>query len=526
MAREAYELAALKKKWQASIYQGLSAGTGWTMALVILGAGLMIHLWLATIFPLSNDESYYWDWGQKLQLSYYDHPPGISWVTAINAHLGSGLLAVRLLVPFMQALASFFMLLCLREIHPQWRPRDFLLLSLATVLLPGFSLLGIFALPDAGLYPCISAALFLTLRFRSRETLGLVDGLLWGALLGLAGVFKYHALPIGAGMGLALLFARRSTFKADLGFWCSVLVAGLTMTLPVWIWNIQNDWASIRYQTEHGMGGLQLQWSGGLRTMLGILLFVTPAFAIMLLLTIKRMIRNPAALPEGVTWIILGSSLPVLLLVGGVSFFKPVLLHWLMPGLWLLLPAWVYFYSDRIAQSKRTWVLAFLLSIVLPAVLSNRSFRHSLLTHLGDKAGAIMELTVWNELNATLQVMHKTPDFAQPEACPKEGYLAGQRWYSVSQLHFLNKQKRPTISLDRGNPSYYSFRDAKVNWVGCAVTLVIAERNFRQQDYTDLIEIMQVEKIPLQLHASQKYLAINGRLIAPPSKVLKLVSGP
>jgi hypothetical protein len=52
----------------------LAAGTGWMMAFAIIGLTLIIHLSLAGSFPLSNDESYYWDWGQKLQLSYYDHP--------------------------------------------------------------------------------------------------------------------------------------------------------------------------------------------------------------------------------------------------------------------------------------------------------------------------------------------------------------------------------------------------------------------------------------------------------------------
>jgi hypothetical protein len=43
----------------------------------------LVHLWWASLgikflityfLPLSLDETYYWQWGFHLQLSYYDHP--------------------------------------------------------------------------------------------------------------------------------------------------------------------------------------------------------------------------------------------------------------------------------------------------------------------------------------------------------------------------------------------------------------------------------------------------------------------
>ncbi len=512
--------------WTDKVKLGFSAGTGWILAFFIIGLTLIVHLSLAANFPLSNDESYYWDWGQKLQLSYYDHPPGIAWITAINARLGSGLWAVRLLIPFMHALASLFLLLCLREIKADWRPRDFFLLVLAAALLPGFSLLGIFALPDAGLYPCISAALWLALRFYPQERLNIVQGASLGLLLGLAGIFKYHALPIGGGLLLALLATRRQTIRQDLGFWVSVVLAGLLMTTPVWVWNIQHDWASIRYQTQHGMGGLKLQWSGGLRSVLGMFLFVTPLMGWLLIRTVSRLLQKHSTLPAGAAALILGASLPVLILVGGISFFKPILLHWLMPGLWLLLPAMVALFADRMAEARRTWILGFCLSLILPSLLANRSFRHKLLETFGEKLGPLMELTVWTELNTAVHAQMKHPHFDQPAHCPTEGYLAGQRWFVVSQLHFLNKGSIATISLDRNNPSYYTFRDEQRNWVGCAVSMVVAAQNFRKADFMDMVEIESIEPVKLQLHASQKYLLVTGRLIAPPQRVLKPSAGP
>ncbi|WP_324948671.1 ArnT family glycosyltransferase [Oligoflexus sp.] len=498
----------------------LSTGTGWTLAVLILWLGFIFHLWLAAHFPLSNDEAYYWDWGQKLQLSYYDHPPGIAWVTSLNSKMASGLLGVRLLIPFMHTLAAFFLLQCLRYIHPDWRPRDFMMLSAATVLWPGFGLLGVFALPDAGLYPFITAALWLTLRYRNQAKLGVNQGFWLGVLLGMAGLFKYHALPVGAGLMVSLLWLRRYNLRQDFSFWCSVLVFGLVMTTPVWVWNIQNDWASVRFQTQHGMGDLHWQPEGGLRTLLGLLIFVTPWFALLMLSTIGRLWKEAPRLPRGVPLILLGSSLPLIGLILVISFFKPVLLHWIMPGFWLLLPALIALYGEAVARSKRSWILAAGLSVLLPSLLARKDFRKSLLAVLEHNAGPLMELTLWSDLNSGVQSVTKPILQHLPEHCPVDGYLAGQRWYVVAQLHFLNK-RMPVISLDRNHPSYYTFRDAGLNWADCPVTLVILEKNYRPELLSDMIAVERVEPVPLRYHASQKYLAVFGKLIAPPADVLQ-----
>jgi hypothetical protein len=508
----------IKRTWKDAVIERLAAGTGWTLALLILWLGFLFHLWLAAYFPLSNDEAYYWDWGQKLQLSYYDHPPGIAWITALSSRLGGGLLAVRLLIPFMHTLASFFLLLCLREVHPGWGPRDFMLLSAATVLWPGFGLLGVFALPDAGLYPFITAALWLTLRYRKKASLRSHHGFWFGLILGMAALFKYHALPIGLGLALTLLWLRRRLVREELSFWVSTFAWIIFMTTPVWLWNIQNDWASLRYQAE-GFGKLDWNWESGLLTLLGFFVFLTPWFAWLLLRSVQALRKKRWLFPEGVPLILLGCSVPLIVVIAAASFVKPVLLHWIMPGFWLLLPAAVALFADDLARSKRSWLLAALLSIVLPTLLARRDFRRNLVTALEGNAGPLTELTLWPDLNKGLQSIRKPIVHRLPEHCPMDGYLAGTRWYTVAQLHFLNK-RMPAISLDRSHLSYYAFRDKERNWLDCPVTLVIPEQDFRQEQYQDLIAMESVMPIPLKLHASQKYLAVTGRLIAGPEKVL------
>ncbi len=191
-----------------------------------------------------------------------------------------------------------------------------------------------------------------------------------------------------------------------------------------------------------------------------------------------------------------------------------------MPGFCLLLPALVALFADDVARSERSWLFAALLSVVLPTLISRRDFRKSLLTSLEEKAAPLMELTLWSELNKGVQSLRKPIAGQLPAHCPVDGFLAGARWYTVAQLHFLNK-RIPTISLDRNHPSYYTFRDREREWVDCPVTLVIPEKDFRPGRYSDMMTIESVHPVPLKIHASQKYLAVSGRLIGPPSRVLQ-----
>ena len=69
--------------------------------IILLGLTFILHVWLAYALPMTNDEAYYWDWGQSLQLSYYDHPPGVSYLTWLSSKLFHGNLAARALSPLL-----------------------------------------------------------------------------------------------------------------------------------------------------------------------------------------------------------------------------------------------------------------------------------------------------------------------------------------------------------------------------------------------------------------------------------------
>ena len=53
----------------------------------LLWGSVFIKFILAFFIPVLGDEAYYWFWGQNLQLSYFDHPGMVGWLTWAGSQL-------------------------------------------------------------------------------------------------------------------------------------------------------------------------------------------------------------------------------------------------------------------------------------------------------------------------------------------------------------------------------------------------------------------------------------------------------
>jgi 4-amino-4-deoxy-L-arabinose transferase-like glycosyltransferase len=476
-------------------------------------AGLCYRLWLARTIPLTNDEAYYWDWGQNLQWSYFDHPPGVSWLTALSSALGSGFLAVRFLIPWIHAVASYLLLQAsveLTHVSREEQQRLLILGALALQLIPGLSLWGIFALPDAGLYLAISLGLWIVVRIRHAPRLTLPWALAFGCSLGLAGLFKYHALPVGGGLALGLLWIRRLHLKHDLPFWCLTFVCGFVACLPVWIWNWQNDFASFRFQTQHGFGDAVWDWTLGLRSLGLLIVFLGPfAFWFFLQSLCRLMVRKELAW----RWLLLGTACPLLLLISIMSFGKPILMHWLMPTFWMLMPAALLLVAvKRIAQIGML-VYGVVMCGLLPLALGSASVRNQLLVWGDGDPGPLSELTLWPYLSEELtKQLEGWPAAPQPAACPTGGYRAAWRWYASAQLHFYKPEHGPVLNLDPDHHSYYFYRDRHLPLVGCQVALVMPKAIWEQSALNQWGTWDEQRSLLIRGHEQQAFVLVLGRI--------------
>ena len=209
----------------------------WSMIAIFAWFGL--HLMLAVTLPPADDELYYWCWAKELQPSYYDHPPMCAYLIRLaTIGFGDTLFAVRLPA----CLCTLGSLLILARLI---RPNHLIAVML---LMPLYSFGAILMTPDAPLLLFWTAYLAWLIRVHQRESAQWVIG---GVLLGLGILSKYT-------MGLAFISAAVSLLltrpiKQWIAGYVLHLLIAFVVTMPILVFNIQQNFAPLLYQWQHTM---------------------------------------------------------------------------------------------------------------------------------------------------------------------------------------------------------------------------------------------------------------------------------
>ncbi|MBY0370128.1 glycosyltransferase family 39 protein [bacterium] len=228
--------------------------TGTLLGLFLLTA---YHFWLAATLPPSPDELYYWAWAQKLQPSYFDHPPMVAYAIRFSTALfGNSLTALRLPAIGMSLVVFLVLLAIANRGILAW-----------LVFLTPLSLYGsVLITPDLPLaffwmlYALWLGRINATLDGWSHDPVTRVyraspvawsQWILGGAILGFGGLSKYTmvlAVPCAL-----VVFATRTRLRAwGPGFLLHLLIAGL-LVAPVLghFWRL--DFAPLHFQWNHAM---------------------------------------------------------------------------------------------------------------------------------------------------------------------------------------------------------------------------------------------------------------------------------
>lgn len=276
----------------------------------------MIKLILAALIPLSADEAYYWVWSQKPQLSYFDHPPMVSWLFYLGHFLEPFLHAVRWPAVILGhgILGLWFYLF--KDKIPTEKFKIWIYLVLFSPIL-GFG--SLIVTPD------LPVLFFWTLSMvfvvKSLEQQKLSSYLFLGAALGLGFCSKYHIVLFVPCL-IAYLFFEKKWKRVRWDGVILTLIVGLIFSLPVILWNFQNNFASFEFQLKHGLdkGGYELEWT--VSYLLGQILIVFP---LVLWAAIK------AKVPANLKWLIYFGWGPLLFFLL-TSFRALVEANWPMIG--------------------------------------------------------------------------------------------------------------------------------------------------------------------------------------------------
>lgn len=224
---------------------------------VMIAILFVFRLWYLSAgkIELSEDEAYQWQWSQHLALSYFSKPPLIAYTQALGTGLfGDNDFGVRFMSPLFAALLG---LCLLRFLDSRGKAREgfWLVLLLSATPLPAVgSILMVIDSLSVTFWALAMFAGWTAIREDSTKA-----WLFTGLWMGLGFLAKYTALLqiVSFFLFFLVLPEARSQFRKK-GIWMALGVVVLS-TIPVLVWNAQNDWITVTHL--HSRAGLGTPWS-------------------------------------------------------------------------------------------------------------------------------------------------------------------------------------------------------------------------------------------------------------------------
>lgn len=205
------------------------------LLLLFLGS-LLISLFAAAVLPITLDEAYYAAWGQKLSFGYFDHPPGVAFLSSISSLFSSRLGALILGIASLTLAARLFWITGNKD----WKTW---ILALVLFKFNVASLAsGILTTPDCFLVFFWLLALHEAYIATSKAPRRWLSA---GLATGLGLLSKYNMVLIGPIFLIALLKKPQGLRKPwpYLGGILAFLIL-----LPNLYWNSQNGWPTLVFQ--------------------------------------------------------------------------------------------------------------------------------------------------------------------------------------------------------------------------------------------------------------------------------------
>jgi len=304
---------------------------------ILLGGFIIVYLIRLVItqtMGLMPQDAYYYFYSEQMALSYFDHPPMVAYMLKIfTSVLGKSAAAIKTIDLIVTGLSLFsFYHLCSFFVS-KTRAIDTTLLYGTTLMI---TLLTINTTPD------VPMILFWTLSliaiYKAIFEGNIFYWILSGVLIGLSFDSKYTALFLLMGVIVFLLFSkkyRHYLFSLEL---LLLLVFFALAISPIFIWNIQNDWMSFKFQSSDRASSI-LEFNlkpkfffGNIGTQLALLL---PVLFVTLFYMFYKQAKKAISrwqMPSDSTLFLLSFSLPIIAFFAPLSLLYWVKLNWMMPG--------------------------------------------------------------------------------------------------------------------------------------------------------------------------------------------------
>jgi len=413
---------------------------------------VLIKLGIAGIIELGNDEVYYYTYALQPDWNHFDHPPLVGLLirlSTLNLYWLSGL-SLRLGAILSCAVSTIF-------IYKTGKIISNAKTGWYAALIYNFSvysgiIAGLFILPDSPQMPFWTASLYLMscILFKKEEgKWGL--WLMLGFMIGMASMSKVHGLYLWLGFGIFILMTRIK-WLINWRIYASIALT-IICVLPIFYWNIQNDFITYRFHSER-VTHHEIQLDSLVREILGEFAYQNPINFILIIVSLIYLLRNRNMLLSNVkTWLFC-MSFPMILLFWGISLFNPTLPHWAGPA---YLP--LYFIAARYCEEKEKtsgkfkWIPAsgiFLSSLLIIALfvirLSPVNFGSHNKANYGEYCPTL-DITGWENFSTDFEKLVK--EDAAHQIMKKNSFIIVSKWFPGGHIEFYTATKTglPVIGL-------------------------------------------------------------------------------
>lgn len=411
------------------------------MAAVLLALRSAVSLYVQPM----GDEAYYWVWGQRLGLSYYDHPPLQAWLqAAASALLGPGTLALRLPGWLTLAGSLYVLYLFIRRAWGEDWQRPFFVSMILLLGSPLFFIYTTIVTPDHLLVTLGLATLYLLARFLEGVDAGVPRWrYLFGAavFIGLACLTKYIGVVLVLGMAIAILTSPvRRRMLLDWRLYAAGLVVA-AIQLPVLLWNIETDFSSIKlHLVDRQRFDSGITWGHLVSFLVQLLIFVGPFLVWPTIKVFLNRERDFAGVTQSVARVTYAGSTLGFMAISLRTFVSG---HWNILGQAALIPALV-----RQIGSRWQLALHWLYGTAMGALLL---VNYTIYPVLGVDTLETYRAYGWEEIAAAYA---EEAEKAQPD------FLAASHYMLASQLNLMRKSTEVTALSQRLDQYDYWFDDA------------------------------------------------------------------
>ena len=338
------------------------------LVLILLFLLTIKVLFLMYANPLP-DEAYYWLWSKNIALSYFDHPPLVSWFQALLSFFSNNKYFLIRALPI-------FSLVSVLTIVIVWQQYmlgkfDFGAILQTVVLFLSFPIFSIFfsiSFPDYLLITLLFGTSFCLFLYLERNDNGKIAVHYWYLavlLFSLALLTKYNAVLFGLGVLAYFLYYKKEIGGPSYGHIITATFIIFLIQTPVLFWNLSNELASFSFHLNQ-----RLDHEKDISTVLkntfaflsGVLLAFSPCF----LVNLKNNFFVEDYVDKRKNFYILSKFVLIFSVAFCIllSLFTNVLYYWLTPAIILLIP-----FLANIIRSKIWQYFHILYGIIISLIL-------------------------------------------------------------------------------------------------------------------------------------------------------------